>query len=190
MQLFLGLPRIPIFGSYLFLLLINYKRLHEALIWLTKVYKSKIVGFYNGSSYLAIACNDYETAKSVLVSQDFDGRPDVFIARIKDPQRLNRGILFTEGEFWKSQRRFFLRHLRDFGFGRRFSELESGIRDEILQFFDTVKVGAKYDFEREFLKPNGEILFPNAFFGPMTNAFVKILSGSSLERADQEVFLR
>jgi hypothetical protein len=29
------------------------------------------------------------------------------------------GVLLTDEEFWQDQRRFVLRHLREFGFGRR-----------------------------------------------------------------------
>lgn len=62
--------------------------------------------------------------------------------------RLFSGIFFTQEETWHEQRRFLLRHLRDYGFGRRFDELEVEINDEILQFFDLIKNGSKYDFEK------------------------------------------
>lgn len=58
------------------------------------------------------------------------------------------GIFFAEGELWHEQRRFALRHLRDFGFGRRFGELEVEINEELLQFVDYLRNGPKYDFEK------------------------------------------
>lgn len=58
------------------------------------------------------------------------------------------GIFFTDGPFWKNQRRFTLRHLRDYGFGRRFEELEIEIGEEINNLIDLIKNGPKYDFEK------------------------------------------
>lgn len=40
-----------------------------------------------------------------------------------------------------------LRYLRDFGFGRRFDELETEINDEITNFIDMLKNGPKYEHE-------------------------------------------
>lgn len=57
------------------------------------------------------------------------------------------GIFFAEGQFWHEQRRFMLRNLRDFGFGRRFDELEIEINEELLNFISFLKNGPKYDFE-------------------------------------------
>lgn len=49
---------------------------------------------------------------------------------------------------WHEQRRFILRYLRDFGFGRRFDILEQEIQMQIAQFIDIIKNGPKYDHER------------------------------------------
>lgn len=65
------------------------------------------------------------------------------------------GIFFTDGALWHDQRRFMLRHLRDFGFGRRFEELELEINEELVQFVDFLRHGPKYDFEKVgFCKPS------------------------------------
>lgn len=58
------------------------------------------------------------------------------------------GIFFREGESWHEQRRYTLRHLRDFGFGRRFESLEMEIQTQIAQFIDMVKNGPKYEHEK------------------------------------------
>lgn len=58
------------------------------------------------------------------------------------------GIFFTEGPVWHEQRRFTLRYLRDFGFGRRFDELEIDINDEITNFISMLKNGPKYEHEK------------------------------------------
>uniref|UniRef100_A0A1B0DHC9 Uncharacterized protein n=1 Tax=Phlebotomus papatasi TaxID=29031 RepID=A0A1B0DHC9_PHLPP len=71
-----------------------------------------------------VICHDADGVKEILNRQEFDGRADIYLARMRDPNHNLRGIFFTEGPFWKNQRRFTLRHLRDYGFGRRFTELE------------------------------------------------------------------
>ncbi len=39
------------------------------------------------------------------------------------------GVIFTNGQYWKELRRFMLRNLRDFGFGK--SSMEELIHDEV-----------------------------------------------------------
>ncbi|GAB0087451.1 Cytochrome P450 [Sergentomyia squamirostris] len=180
-----GPPRIPIFGSYLFLLLINHKELHKAILLLSKWYKSKTISFYVGG-FLVVACNDYEGAKEILNRSEFDGRPDIFMARMRDPDLYQRGIFFVDGPFWKDQRRFALRHLRDYGFGRRFTTLEIEVRDEICLFLDILRGGPKYPHEDKIMQ-NGYVLVPDIFFGIMSNAFLKILSGEKLPRSEQDI---
>lgn len=59
-----------------------------------------------------------------------------------------QGIFFTEGDSWHEQRRYALRNLRDFGFGRRFDELELEINEEITQFINLLKNGPVYEHEK------------------------------------------
>lgn len=61
------------------------------------------------------------------------------------------GIFFASGDLWHQQRRFALRHLRDYGFGRRFDELELELSDEIQDFIDLLRNGPRYDYEKVFL---------------------------------------
>lgn len=58
------------------------------------------------------------------------------------------GIFFRDGESWHEQRRFHLRNLRDFGFGRRFDSFEKENEIQIAQLIDIVKNGPKYDHEK------------------------------------------
>merc|ERR1719464_1861281 len=39
------------------------------------------------------------------------------------------GVTFSQGRYWQEQRRFLLRNLRDFGFGK--SEMEDTLLDEV-----------------------------------------------------------
>lgn len=62
------------------------------------------------------------------------------------------GIFFTEGDLWFEQRRFALRYMRDFGFGRRFDSLERQIQAELLQYIGVLKNGPEYPYEKVVLK--------------------------------------
>lgn len=169
----LGPPRLPIFGTYPLLLLINYKHLHKAVDWLCKYYKTDVLGLY-AASYATIIGNSNATVKELLNDPKLDGKPDLKLAQIRDPEFVTRGksvdlrllqrfflellsyifvhiflgIFFSEGPIWFEQRRFSLRFMRDFEFGRRQDELESEIEDEILILIDLLKNGPKYEFEK------------------------------------------
>lgn len=87
-----GPPRIPFIGSYWAMLLLDHGRLHKASLALSKYYKTKVLGLWLGQ-YPTIAINDYELMREAFRSTIFDGKPDVFTARIRDP---NHGL---HGEF-------------------------------------------------------------------------------------------
>jgi hypothetical protein len=42
---------------------------------------------------------------------------------------LSPGVIMSKGKYWKEQRRFLLKNLKDFGFGR--ASMESLIQDEM-----------------------------------------------------------
>lgn len=86
-----GPPSIPIFGSYLFLLLINYKYLHKAVIKLSKWYNTDIVGLYVGK-FPTVVVHSAEGVREVLNNQAYDGRPALFIGAIRDPDDCVRGL--------------------------------------------------------------------------------------------------
>lgn len=94
-----------------------------------------------------------------------------------------------EGLQWKDQRRFALRHLRDFGFGRRFSELEMDIADELKQLIDIIKNGPKYKHEKEFLH-DGLVSCPKAFYSVAGNSFLKVLCNERVPRENQDKLLK
>lgn len=142
-----GPPRIPYFDSYLIMLLVNYNHMHKAADALCKYYKTNILGLYFASTPTIIV-NDEKTVKSALFTREYDGKPAMKLAMLRDPEFNLRGVFFTEGELWKEQRRFMLRYLRDFGFGRRYEDLELETRDEFKMFVDIVKNGPQYDHEK------------------------------------------
>lgn len=100
------------------------------------------------------------------------------------------GVFFTQGPFWRDERRFTLRHLRDFGFGRRFGELELDIEEELRQLIEMIKNGPKYPHEKELFNDDGMVLCPNVFFSMASNSFLKVLCNERVPRENQDKLLQ
>ncbi|XP_034659890.1 probable cytochrome P450 304a1 [Drosophila subobscura] len=185
-----GPPRIPFFGSYLFLLLLNYKYLHKAALTLTRWYKSDIIGLHVGPFPVAVV-HSGEGVREVLNNQVFDGRPGLFLAAMRDPGDEVRGIFFQEGALWKEQRRFILRYLRDFGFGRRFDELELVIKEQITDMLDMIRNGPKYPHEQVLVKPGGYRVQLPLLFNPFSvNCHFHIVYNERQTRAEMAGLVR
>ncbi|XP_054009632.1 probable cytochrome P450 304a1 [Hylaeus anthracinus] len=176
------LPRIPFMGSYWHLLWGNYKFPHKSVTYYVNKLKSKVVACYLGPFYTIIA-NDYESIKEVFKKEDFDGRPsDLHIAKARAfGEKL--GIFFTEELFWQEQRRFALRHMRDFGFGRRHNKYEEVAMEEITQLIDMLKEGPINETEKTFLK-KGYALFPDILFPYSANSIWNIMFGYRFDRSE------
>lgn len=95
------------------------------------------------------------------------------------------GIFFTDGGYWNDQRRFTLRNLRDFGFGRRYEDYEIEVRDEMENLVAMIKDGPRYQHEKAFLRRGGELLLPKALIGSLSNCFLQILTNERFPRAEQ-----
>lgn len=91
---------------------------YHYLVWETLThYYGNIVGLRLGRDRIIIV-SGRSAIREVLTREEFDGRPDGFLFRLRT-FRKRLGIVFTDGPFWQEQRRFSLKHLRNFGFGRR-----------------------------------------------------------------------
>ncbi|XP_071566707.1 probable cytochrome P450 304a1 [Temnothorax nylanderi] len=180
-----GIIRIPIGGSYWMLLWGNYKFPHLTIDYYVKKLKSKIIGCYMGD-YFTVIVNDYDSIKEVLTRDEFSARiTDVdFIKDRAFGKEL--GIFFIDGEKWQEQRRFALRHMRDFGFGRRQEKLESEIMDEMSLFLEILKSGPAYAGEKEILKGN-LALFPDILYAPAGNNIWNIMFGHRFNRNEHDV---
>lgn len=107
--------RIPIFGSLLFIPMIPGV-FSMGADWFIKRY-GKMVGLYLGQ-YPAVILYDLDAAKKLFSDENVAGRPDSFVYRFRMlGQKL--GLLFNDGEEWRNQRRFVLKTLKDFGFGKK-----------------------------------------------------------------------
>ncbi|XP_017464536.1 PREDICTED: probable cytochrome P450 304a1 [Rhagoletis zephyria] len=184
-----GPPRIPLFGSYLLMMLANAKYLHKGVLKFSKWYKSDIVGFHVGSLPV-VAVHNAEGVKEVLNRKEFDGRCKLYIGAMRTPSHEFFGIFFRDGPVWKEQRRFIVRFLRDFGFGRRFSELEFVMQEEVTDLLDLIRNGPRYPHEHELSKPGGyRIYIPNVLNPLVANSFFHILLNERRTRSEQAVLL-
>uniref|UniRef100_W8BF24 Putative cytochrome P450 304a1 n=2 Tax=Ceratitis capitata TaxID=7213 RepID=W8BF24_CERCA len=185
-----GPPRIPFFGSYLFMMMANKKYLHKGVLKFSKWYKSDIVGFHIGN-FPVVAVHSAEGVREILNRREFDGRPPIFLAAMRAPEDELLGIFFREGPVWKEQRRFILRYLRDFGFGRRFEELELAIKEEITDLLDLIRNGPRYAHEHELCKTGGYRVYVPNLFSPFTyNSFFHIMMNERRPRSEQAEVLQ
>lgn len=93
---------------------------HEFLTFVewSKKY-GEICCFQNGSQ-LIVLLNSYRALKEAFMGNDaFNGRPNAKYLRMIVK---NSGVVLNDGPVWHEHRRFLLRVLRDFGFGRILSE--------------------------------------------------------------------
>ena len=80
---------------------------------------------------------DYPTIHETFIKD-----PDAYTGRFTVPKMDHffrggtLGIVFTEGELWRDQRRFALSVFRNFGMGRNL--MEQKILDEVVSFVDTL----------------------------------------------------
>ncbi|XP_033353024.1 probable cytochrome P450 304a1 isoform X1 [Bombus vosnesenskii] len=176
------IPRLPIVGSYWYLLWYNYKYPFKAVTYYANKLKSKVLTCHFGGIVTVVA-NDYNSIKEVLTKDDFDGRAgniDVLLARSFGE---SLGIFFVEGLFWQEQRRFVLRHMRDFGFGRRQEKFETIAMEEIAILIDMLKEGPINDKEKTILK-SGSARFPDILYPYVANTIWYIMFGEKFDRSE------
>ncbi|CAH0402111.1 unnamed protein product [Chilo suppressalis] len=93
--------------------------LYKAVKELSKTYCTNggALGLKIGKDRIVMV-NTLEANREMLGNEDLDGRPKgIFYQTRTWGER--RGVLLTDGELWKEQRRFLVKHLKEFGFGRK-----------------------------------------------------------------------
>ncbi|XP_069682422.1 probable cytochrome P450 304a1 [Periplaneta americana] len=166
-----GPPRLPIWGSYFLVLLNNFKFTHKGYHNLAEKYRTKILGLHLGP-FPTVVVNSYELIREVLLRPEFQGRVKLPIINERTYDK-NLGIIFTDGLFWEQQRRFSLRHMRDYGFGRRFPQLEAIGQEEIQDMLDLLN-GQREDKE---ISKNGHVRLPDLFYNVFFNPIWFIITG-------------
>lgn len=134
-------PRwLPILGSSLTVHRLRKKTgyLYKTTTALCKEY-GHVVGLKVGKDKIVIV-DGLKPLKQMLTDDDFSGRPMGLFYETRT-WGIRRGLLLTDEEFWQEQRRFVLRHLREFGFGRRTmaAMVEEESEDLVRMFMDKIK---------------------------------------------------
>ena len=175
-----GPPSLPIYGAYWFLLLSNWTYLHKAIENMRRRYKTKVLGFSLGKVPTVVAC-DYESIKEVETRPEFLGRMDTVVARERGLGKL-LGLILADGPAWAHQRRYMLRHMRDFGFGTRSNKLESLMQQEIQDVVDVLN-GKKQDLG---IYKDGLALVPDVFYHVLLNAIWSMYAGDKFSHVDHK----
>lgn len=171
-----GPPKLPLWGSYWFLLLENYHFIHLAAASVAKRYCTCLLGLHLGP-FPTVVANSYHTVREVFTRPEFASRPDLVQVRARAyGQRL--GIFFSDGQHWVEQKRFFLRNMRDFGFGRRYQRMEQVLREEAE---DLVALG-RGEWTDEDVMRDGCMCFPEAFYPAFMNLVWAMMTGERIPR--------
>ena len=180
-----GPTRYPILGSLRFILEISELVKNTTLIH--GIFKNvekygKVFGFYVGSQPFVVIA-DYDTLKDVLKLDESTGRPDMTPINEFRPGHwtvgkenigLQPGVAFSTGKYWREQRRFLLRNLRDFGYGKQ------GMEDTLLDEVEKLCT--------EYSKIEGKPLcLENTFNLSVINSLWAILTGEKLPLKDPKL---
>lgn len=122
-----------------------------------------------------VSIADVKLAKELFSNDAFSGRPhmDLFLLYEGKPF----GLIHVEGQLWEVHRRFTLRHLRDFGFGK--NKMETLIMDEVHEMIEALKGknGAPVSAIKEM------------FSLPVVNSLWAIVAGRRYSHTDPKLHL-
>ncbi|OWR44462.1 cytochrome P450 CYP304F2 [Danaus plexippus plexippus] len=179
-----GPPKLPIHGAYWIVVLKKINNLAASFKMLSKEYKTKVLGLYLGN-FVTIIVDDPHLIKECLNREEFDGRVDFLVARLRSFWK-KLGIFFTDGYFWHVQRRFSLRYMRDFGFGRREETLETCFSNDIKEMINMATYGPNYPAEKAIIK--GDLICLQDYFAvPFINGMLHVLVRNPLPRSEYKV---
>ena len=107
--------------------------------------------------------NDFHLCKDLFEREEFNGRPlDKFLLAHRFNHPVPLGIIHTEGAHWSTQRRFSLKTLKDFGFGRK--SIEESIHFEVDEMIDST------------FAQSSDILLQNDFNIPIINVLWQMVA--------------
>lgn len=173
---------LPIIGSALE---VNKSRektgyLYKSLKELSKLYSNDghLLGLKIGKDRIVVV-NSVEANKEMLYNEDFDGRPKgIFYQTRTWGERI--GVLLTDGDTWKEQRKFLIKHLKEFGFGRR------GMGE--IAFYEAGHMVK--DVRNLMVNNNSAIVQMHNFFSTyILNTLWTMMAGIRYQRDDPEMIL-
>ena len=129
-----------------------------------------IFSFYFGND-LTIVLNGYDCIQKAAVKKGglFSGRPTM---TFNEHLKATLGILWSEGEHWKRQRKYSHLWLQEFGFGK--STFEEKILDEVKYFVDAVKA-----------KKNTAFDIRHSLHASVANIIFALISGNRHDHEDK-----
>lgn len=139
--------------------------------------KNGAIGFKVGKDKIVVAVTA-DAILEMMYNEDLDGRPTgpFFETRTWG---LRRGILLVDESFWQEQRRFIMRHLKEFGFARRgMVEMIQNESEHLLN-----------DFKMLLHRQNGRALVPmrDAFNIYVLNTLWTMMAGIRYNQENKEV---
>ena len=163
-----GPPRVPLLGSLPFL---NITK--GILDWGLdpRVTQHRLASLALGPKVFNVI-NDLELSKELFEKEEFSGKsPEQTLINHRFWHNVPWGILFTQGAQWSSQRRFGLKTLKDFGFGKK--SIEDSIHFEVDEMLETC------------FSSNEDILLGNDFNMPIINILWQIVANNRFSPADR-----
>ncbi|CAL8109768.1 unnamed protein product [Orchesella dallaii] len=157
---------LPIVGSLFHLL--NNDAIEEFQKYKKKY--GKVFSVSAGNFYITVV-TDYRLIIDNLKKDEFQGRPDFELWESRNGGNRNRGVLFCEGPVWHEQRRFVLRGLRDFGFGKE--SMEGMLIHELQDLQNTLR--------KDVGKP---VNLSGVFNASVLNSLWYIVTGNRFELTD------
>nr|CAD7392258.1 unnamed protein product [Timema cristinae] len=128
-----------------------------------------LTGLMLGSQPI-VAVNGPKAVLEVLRREELQDRPDTFTLRARTFNK-RIGVFFSDGNTWIKQRRFTVRHLREFGIGKKsmegiiYEEVENLMKD--LKKTKTIQVGGYFNI-------------------PVVNVLWAVVAGKRFDHNDKE----
>jgi len=159
-----GEARVPIIG-----------KLIKGTIPDMEIFKGhKVTGSFVGNFPL-VEIHDFELAKDLMSREEWCGRGTNLITRyLRSDNGINKGIITSSGQLWADQRKFAIRHLKEFGFGK--VSMQEAIQDEVEDLVIRLSKTVNKDFKMETL-----------FGVPVLNILWTIVAGRRFQPEDPKV---
>nr|CAH7748876.1 unnamed protein product [Callosobruchus chinensis] len=134
-----------------------------------------VIGLKVGGE-LVVVVHGAEAVREFLANDDLSGRPNSSLYTFRSwGKRL--GIVMTDGDFWTEQRRFLVRHLRDFGFGTtNMSTLLEEESQELVKYLQRRTNGGE-----------GVVNMHSLFSTPILNTLWRMLAGVRYDTGDPKL---
>lgn len=137
-----------------------------------------LLGLKIGKDRIVLAISS-DSLREMMLNEDLDGRPTGPFYETRT-WNLRRGVLLTDGDFWQEQRRFIVRHLKEFGFARR-------------GMFDIIQNEAEFLYEDIFNMVQGtkekavHVNMQGIFSTPVLNTLWVMMAGKRYSRDNRKL---